>query len=148
MKRILITLSFLVLVAPSALAQNDRYEKRVITYAKRISVLQLDRGLADKPFGQWFRALVGDEAKINWDVNDCGEQTGAPDIDRDFPSCVEARARLSNGREVAITIGVGTQNKGIAGLPSVYAAFVQDKTAVNEVRKLGELAKALNENAR
>ena len=153
--RSLMTLSTLVFVAAPAPAQRDRYEqrdrydKRAVAYARRLSVSQLDRSLNDQSFGEWLRRIVGPHAKITWEANDCGEQIGAPsDAARDIPSCVEARAQLPDRHEVVITIAVGTFNKGISGPPSVYDAFVRKNAATIHLRKLGELANALNQSAR
>ena len=120
MKRNLIVLFGVVLVVTSALAQSDRYEKRAIAYAKRLSVSELEKGLPAQRLADWFREAVGSQAKIKWEVNDCGEQTGtSADVGRDFPSCVEANAELSDGRTAVVRIAVGTFKKGILGPPSI-----------------------------
>src|SRR5438132_1293620 len=114
MNRKSIALLAAFIAATSASAQNDQYEKRAIAYAKQIPVSQFDASLTGQRFGEWLRATVGTQAKIKWEVNDCGEQTGtAADIGRDFPSCVEADVELSGVRKIVISIAVGTFAKGI-----------------------------------
>jgi hypothetical protein len=136
-------------VAASAWAQNDQYERRAIAYAKRIPVSRLDAGLTGQHLGKWLRATVGAQAKIKWEVNDCGEQTGtASDIGRDFPSCVEANAELPDGREIVIRVAVGTFAKGISGSPVLYDAFVQIRDTIQDVKQLSELPTALGSNIR
>src|SRR5712692_2417981 len=98
MRRSSIALLAAYIATTSAWAQDGRNEKRAIAYAKRIPVSRFDASLTEQRFGEWLRAIVGSHVKIKWEVNDCGEQTGtAADIGRDFPSCVEADAELSDG---------------------------------------------------
>lgn len=149
MKRRSIALLAAFIAATSAWAQNDQHEKRAIAYAKRVPVSQFDASLAGQRFGEWLRATVGPHAKIKWEVNDCGEQTGtAADIGRDFPSCVEADAELPDGRKIVIRVAVGTFAKGISGSPTLYDVFVQTRATIQNVKKLSDLSTALNRNIR
>src|SRR6185295_13686052 len=147
MKRNLIALFGVFLVATSAWAQNDHYEKRAIAYAKLLSVSQLEIGLPTQRFADWFSDAVGSQAKIKWEVNDCGEQTGTPtDVGREFPSCVEANAELNDGRTVVVRIAVGTFRKGISGPPAINYCFVEDRKGIRDVKNLGDLRRVLAEN--
>jgi hypothetical protein len=147
MKRNLIVLFGVVFVATTARAQSDLYEKRTIAYAKRLSVSELQKGLPAQRFADWFSDAVGSQAKINWEVNDCGEQTGTPtDVGRDFPSCVEANAKLNDGRTAVIRIAVGTFEKGIWGPPSINYCFVEDRTGIRDAKSLGHLRRVLAES--
>jgi len=144
MKRKLIALFGVVFVATTSWAQNDRYEKRAIAYAKQISVSQLEKGLPAQRFADWFSVAVGSQAKIKWEVNDCGEQTGtSADVGRDFPSCVEANAELNDGPRAVVRIAVGTFNKGILGPPSINYCFVEDRKEIRDVKNLGDLQRVL-----
>ena len=144
MKRSLIALFGAVLVATSAWAQSDRYEKRAIAYAKRIFVSQLETGLPAQRFADWFSDAVGSQAIIKWEVNDCGEQTGTPaDAGRDFPSCVEANAELNDGRTAVVRIAVGTFRKGISGPPAINYCYVENRTGIRDVKNLGDLQRVL-----
>ena len=147
MKRNLIALFGVVLVATSAWAQSDRNEKRAIAYAKRISVSQLERGLPAQRFADWFSDAVGGQAKIKWELNDCGEQTGTPaDVGRDFPSCVEANAELNDGRTAVVRIAIGTFRKGISGPPAINYLFVENRTGIRDVKNLGDLQRVWADN--
>ncbi|MGQ0549966.1 MAG: hypothetical protein ACT4PY_09915 [Armatimonadota bacterium] len=55
-------------------------EARAIMRVKQLPAARLEAGLSREPFAQWFRKTVGPSAKITWDLNDCGEQTGAPAV--------------------------------------------------------------------
>jgi hypothetical protein len=147
MKRNLIILVGIVFIATTAWAQSDRYEKRAIAYTKRLSVSELENGLPAQRFADWFSDAVGSQAKIKWEVNDCGEQTGATaDVGHDFPSCVEANAELNDGRTAVVRIAVGTFRKGISGPPAIYYCFVQDRTGIRDVKNLDDLRRVLAEN--
>jgi hypothetical protein len=58
-------------------------------------------------FDQWLRTEAGADARHQWEVNDCGEQTGASGPNpNEIPTCVEADAWLKDGREIVIMIAV------------------------------------------
>lgn len=57
---------------------------------------------------------MGPKAKITWEVNDCGEQTGGEaDKDRDLPICAEVQANLPDQRIVVVRILAATFKKGL-----------------------------------
>src|SRR5262249_28319349 len=85
----------------------------------------LDHSLTDSTFVSWIRRTLGD-VPLDWEVNDCGEATGRPaDSARDLPVCVEASTALSGGRELYISIAVGTMNQGILPPPDLWGAGVE-----------------------
>jgi hypothetical protein len=144
----LVLLAAVFLATSWAAAQNDRYEKQALAYAKRILVSQLDSRLPKQAFAQWFKDTVGPYVKIDWEVNDCGEQTGGDtQKGRDIPTCVEARAELSDGRKVVVRVAVGTFKTGISGPAAVYYSVVMDKTEVRDVKKLSDLPAILGGKA-
>ena len=131
---------FLV-VSPLA---GQSLDERAIRFAKTIPVSRLEAGMPRQPFDAWFQKLVGPQAKVTWETNDCGEQTGSPaDAQRDFPICAEAGAALANGRKITVQIGVGTFQKGISGRPVVWWAAIEDHGSIEHVRRLRELAAVL-----
>ncbi|HEY7544189.1 MAG TPA: hypothetical protein VID27_04870, partial [Blastocatellia bacterium] len=120
MKKMLLIIALVLVMSAMASAQKKISEKRTIAYVKQIPVSRLDRSLPDQQLAEWLSQTVGAEAKIVWEVNDCGERTGSSaDIGRDFPICVEARSELFGGRNVTLMIAVGTFSKGIWGQPAV-----------------------------
>jgi len=103
----------LALATPlSAQALN---EAEMIRRVEQLSVSRLDSTLAEQPFAAWFRSTVGAAARIEYEVDDCGEQTGNPAVDagRDFPACVSAYADLADGRQVGVSVVAGTLKQGL-----------------------------------
>ena len=133
----------LVLAAPvSAQALNEAVAfKRV----EQLSVARLDTLLQRQPFADWYRNTVGAAAKIEYEVDDCGEQTGNPAVDagQDFPACVSVYADLPDGRQVGVSIVVGTLNQGLVGEPQLWMVFVRCGDRFSDVRRLGDLPAAL-----
>ncbi len=119
-------------------------EGKIIARAQRTPAFELDSALPKQRFDHWFRKLVGSKAEIWWEANDCGEQTGSPtDRGRDLPHCAEAIAVLSDGRKVAVLIGVGTVKKGITGKPVVRFVSIEQGGRIHRVRRLGDLPEKL-----
>lgn len=112
---------------------------------KKVPAKQLDDALPVVRFAAWLRTTVGAEAKIEWEVNDCGEQTGDPAVDkgRDFPACVEAIATLADGRRVHVQVIVGTFAKGFVGKPQVRSVSIARGDDFSEVERLSALPAAL-----
>ena len=122
---------------------------QVIARSRRASAFGLDSALPKQRFDDWFRKLVGPKVEIRWEANDCGEQTGSPtDRGRDFPVCAEAIAVFSDGRSVAVLIGVGTVKKGITGKPVVRLVSIERKGRVERVRRLRDLPEKLRERTK
>ncbi|HRH47074.1 MAG TPA: hypothetical protein PKY82_35840, partial [Pyrinomonadaceae bacterium] len=71
----------------------EKHQTEVINYAKQYLVSDIEPNVPKMKFADWFQQTVGKESKVEWDINDCGEQTGTPeDRGRDFPMCVAANA--------------------------------------------------------
>jgi hypothetical protein len=58
--------------------QSPTRDRRLSAYAKGLPASKLDPQLPHHPFISWFLSVVGSGAKIDWEINDCGEQTGNP----------------------------------------------------------------------
>ena len=108
-------------------------------------VSRLDSLLPRTPFLTWFKSIVGNETKLEWEVNDCGEQTGDAtlDADRDFPSCIEVTAVLPDQRKVGVAIAVGTVRKGLTGMPTVMSVYVQVAGQYYHLKRLSDLPRAV-----
>ncbi len=120
-------------------------EDAAIKYAQKISVAKLDSTLTGIPLADWLRGIVGKNATIHWELNDCGEQTGDPavDKDRDIPACVGFYADLKDGRKVSMTILIGTDKKGIFGPPAIYDISIESNDGYHSLKRLSELEKIL-----
>jgi hypothetical protein len=125
---------------------NSTTERRAIRAGKHASVRVLDPTLPNVQFSAWFRNLVGSKARIVWEVNDCGEQTGSPGHDPEvIPMCAEATAELSGEKKVVVSIAVGTFRKGVFGKPVLFWAIVERGGVMREAKKLSDLERLLRE---
>ena len=99
----------------STAVQNPASDAKAIEAAKHTSVRQIENALPDEPFEKWLRGVIGPQAQIVWEVNDCGEQTGDPEADkgRDFPMCVSALVDLTTNRKLDVQLVVGTFKSGV-----------------------------------
>jgi len=119
---------------------------KAIDRAKSTIVQEIDPRLPRVPLAQWLAKLVpGVDTK--WEVNDCGEQTGDPEVDRgrDFPMCVQGDLALAKDRHLYVLVVVGTFKKGLAsGSPHFFGATtVEQGRPTKWVTKLGDLPAAL-----
>ena len=138
-----ITLLALSLLAVTAHSQSPARNRRLIAYAKNVPASRLDSELPHRPFISWFRSVVGADAKIDWEINDCGEQTGNRNDPNslDPPLCAQADAHLSDGRNVYVLIHVGSHSAGLNGRPYVWSLSVGNRSS----GKLRELAALLRD---
>jgi hypothetical protein len=122
-------------------------DARAIEVAKNTEVRSMDASLPQKRFALWLRDLAGPQARIMWEVNDCGEQTGNPELDkgRDFPMCVETHVTLDRGRSLYIYLPVGTFKTGIRAGPAsfFYAVVVKPDGSQHWVKKLSGVHDAI-----
>ncbi|MEW6213267.1 MAG: hypothetical protein AB1631_33530 [Acidobacteriota bacterium] len=149
MRQMISIIALVFMMSAMASAQKKSGEKRTIAYAKQALVSRLDPILPDQHLAEWLSQTVGPEAKIVWEVNDCGEQTGSRvQRGRDYPICVEARSELSGGRSIIIMIAVGTFNKGIWGQPAVKDCFIENKGQYQTIAHLSDLPKMLKSESK
>jgi hypothetical protein len=112
-----LTVASVLLLCASLVSAEDQpaRETKLIALVKSTPVSLLDRALPAVRFNQWLRTEAGPDGRYQWEVNDCGEQTGAPGQNpEEIPTCVEADAWLKDGREIVIMIGVEEPRKGNA----------------------------------
>jgi len=121
------------LVAQSAAQKN--IERSAIERAKSVLVSDLDRTLPRVSL-EFFLENESDGARIQWEVNDCGEQTGDPATDRgrDFPMCVEAEVFLKDQRSLNVSLVVGTFRKGVTEKAWVWGITITENDG--EVRPI------------
>ena len=141
--RTLLTIGVLLAAQISGLGQESA--KQTVAFAKRIDVQTLDSRLPHQNFSKWFNEVVGPGAKIGWEVNDCGEQTGsAADKDRDLPFCAQGQADLPDGRRVVVSIGVGTMRKGLTpGTIAIRDILIEQDRKTRTVSRLSDLINEL-----
>jgi hypothetical protein len=122
-------------------------DARAVAAAKNASVHRMDNALPDRPLEKWLREVVGQQAGITWEVNDCGEQTGNPELDkdRDFPICVEAQVRLKPKSTLYVSFSVGTLKTGVrsGSVRFAYAVVEQPGGRSLSIRKLSQVPEAV-----
>lgn len=125
-------------------APQPTLEQRVVGTVQKLSARSLDPELPDQPFAEWFQSVVGKGTKVEWESNDCGEQTGDPKTTpADFPICGQASAKLPGARTVTVMIAVGSYKKGITGPPGVFFVGLDVENTFETVNSLHELPNAI-----
>lgn len=141
-----ILLAFALSVSASQ-ADTQARDARAIAVAKNTSIHRLDASLPDKPLAKWLRKVVGPQAPIAWEVNDCGEQAGNPEADkgRDFPICVEAQVTLQQKSKLSVSVSVGTLKTGVqpASVGLAYVVIVTPDGEARSIRKLSQVPEAI-----
>lgn len=122
-------------------SQNAKRDALAIERVKTTLASSLDTALPRISLKR-FLENAGQGVPIQWEVNDCGEQTGEPatDAGRDFPLCVEADIKLQDRRGVTLLVSVGTFKRGLQGRPALFSLIVIDEGGeARSLRRLGEL---------
>jgi hypothetical protein len=141
-------LAFVVASLIPLAAQQSASDRRAIELGQQVSVSALDPDLPRKPLLPWLTQTLGPTAKIEWEVTDCGEQTGNPDLDRgrDFPLCVDAVVSYSDGRMAIVSVLMGTFQKGLVGSPALWSVNVKNGARFDAIPRLGDLPKTVGTN--
>jgi hypothetical protein len=118
-------------------------EDQAIARLKNLDVKELDPKLGNAAFKYWFIVSVAaPRAPITYELNDCGEQSGGNDGDRDIPLCVEVRTTTRSGAEASAMILVGSVSSGVlSGTPVIFSAGLQQGDRYQSVKSLGELTR-------
>ena len=119
-------------------------EKETIDWVRNSLVRGIDRTLPDETLEAWLRGLFG-SAKTSWETNDCGEQTGNPQLGRgrDFPMCVDVTITLDDRRVLHLLLAVGTLKTGARRAPPTffYGVVVEGGVPPLWLKTLGEATK-------
>lgn len=120
-------------------------DTNIIEYLKNLPSSRLDSALPHGRFENWLNGIVGRRAKMQWEVNDCGEQTGVPAVDtvRDMPTCVEVSGQLADLRRLGISIIVGTVKQGLSQNPAIFDIYLGSGKTAQTFERLSDLEKAL-----
>ena len=140
-------LLLLVLALNGTAVQKSAEDVKAIEAAKHTSLRQIDTSLPDKSFEKWLGDLFGSQTKIIWEVNDCGEQSGNPslDKDRDSPICAEAQVLLKDARKLYVYLPAGTFKTGIRTGPDsfFFAVIVNPDGSQHWIKGLAEIPDAI-----
>lgn len=135
-------------LAASAAAAQGPDEERIFTFIKGTPAKELDSALPKMRFERWLLDVVGKGVELRWSINDCGEPSAdaSADAQRDTPICACVEAQLTEGRAFQILLTIGTQRKGIGGKPKLHSVIVQAGRRMWDLKRLRDLAKALESN--
>ncbi|MDT8067601.1 MAG: hypothetical protein ROO76_05475 [Terriglobia bacterium] len=144
-------LAVLVLVPAVLAAQStpeSQQERAALEKGQNVLVSTFDKSLPRVSL-KFFLESESDGAKIAWEVNDCGEQTGNPaDRGSEIPICVEANFDTEDGRTVDVMVAVGSLKKGIVGPPALFNSTITDEKGVAHSVKLIELPAKIHRNGK
>jgi hypothetical protein len=148
MKKSLWVVALYLLLTGYAHAQIS--ETKAIEYVRQLSPSVLDTTLPKGHFSDWLTRILGEDTTVEWELNDCGEQTGDPAIDkqRDLPVCVGIYAHLTDRRRLWITILVGTNNKGLIDSPAIYSVDLESDGQIRTIKRLSDLENALRQSSK
>ncbi|WLE98846.1 MAG: hypothetical protein QTN59_08395 [Candidatus Electrothrix communis] len=117
-------------------------------FSKHIDVTKLDASLPSESLYDWFNGLAKETERVEWEFNDCGEQTGTvADRGRDFPKCLEGSIVSSTtyARILAIQVHVGTWQRGIVGKPLLgWIYYTKPDQSAVDIQSLSALKKAVS----
>ena len=108
----------------------------------------MEKSLPRVTFEAWVQGLVGAQAALKWSMNDCGEQTGNPALDRgrDFPICAEVQAAVAGDRQLSLALMVGSTSRGLTiGPPMFRQGSISGLGRVEvSIEKLADVPKLLS----
>jgi hypothetical protein len=107
---------------------------------------EFDPQLPPTSLNEWLEGTVGSQDRMHWEVNDCGEQTGNPALDRgrDFPKCVQLRAELEGGRALILLLSAGSQRRQPAASPGYrFGVLTLPRGGQLQIRRLSDLPSAI-----
>jgi TonB family protein len=120
-------------------------EKQAIADTQQALASELDTGLPDISFANWYEKVVGRNAGVVWQLSECGEQIeAAPNGAADTRACVEINSLLADGRKVIVMIAVGTFKKGITGPPAFHFGVIEESGELRSIQRLGDLQNLLS----
>ncbi|MGH9751591.1 MAG: energy transducer TonB [Blastocatellia bacterium] len=115
-------------------------EKRAVADAQQILAQDLDAELPKLPFANWFKQIIGPEARVVWQLSECGEITEAPNgSNGDIRACVEAVSIFANRHKVIVMIAVGTFKKGMIGAPAFHFGVIEHEKGLSQIHRLRDL---------
>lgn len=139
-RKLYLFITVLSLVSP-ALGHAELDDLAAEERVKKLPASDLDPALAKEALSAWISRIGGPKAKLFWEVNDCGEQSGdAPVIEgRDLPACVQASIFLADGREFGVLVNVGSWQKGFVGKPFVRQVYWAEGQQTHTLKRLSQI---------
>lgn len=139
----------LLFFVPARATEPETSMADFLLAGQKASVHAIDTTLVDTTLSRWLQRLVGSQAEVSWEVNDCGEACGCPaDSARDLPACVQASSKLPDGTTVDVMVVVGTTATGVAGPPQLYWSQVAKGDSTRSFGSLSELQRFMKRGFR
>jgi len=111
-------------------------ESPIVESIQGIPVSSLESGAPALPLSTWLTQLGGASlAKLEWEVNDCGEGGDG----RVAPTCVEGRIVFNSRTSAGVSVAVDTTQGRTGGKPSIFMMYLKDAGKVTFARSLREL---------
>ena len=131
----------LLMLVPTLLCADPASKEQLLAAAKSTLASQIEPGLPEEPIEYWLQSIVDKDVVWSWEINDCGEQTGNPEIDknRDLPICGGIEA-TENDRVIYLYFLIAFNETGIAGSRDLYFASVSQRDSVATFHNLSTLA--------
>ena len=146
----LTTILTMVILAPNfdqSCINQKKSDEELIAYAKKLNVNKMESRLPQEELDTWLKSILRSTTKIEWEINDCGEQTGTEiDRQRDLPFCAGIEAKTKDGGKVILAILIGTDKKGLTKRPGVYYCLFEMNNKTKSINSLYDLSLALNQN--
>ena len=122
-------------------------DEELLAVAISAHASQIESGLPDQPIESWLKSLVGEDVSWTWGLNDCGEQTGVPEIDRDrdMPICAEITA-TDDDRAIFLYFLVGTSLTGVAESSEFHTAAISESDSLTAFDSLCSFVAYLQDN--
>jgi hypothetical protein len=139
MRTVLLT----IVALASAAAQST--DQLAIERARTTLVYTFDKSLPKVTLEDFLNQATKNGA-VSWEANDCGEQSGDPEVDsqRDVPICAQATLKAANGRTAYVSVAVGTVHKGVTGRPELYDVLIVQRDQSSDSIQLRDLPVELN----
>jgi hypothetical protein len=141
---LVIALPFIAFSVPNDAPGGEEHpaRHRVVAYAKRIDVHELDPKLASEQLEHYLFRVLPSTSRIAWASSDC--ETKPPALPRPptTPLCASIRANVLGGG-LHLEIVVGSDALPINGKPHVEKLYLLGKSSVHSFQSLSDFALAL-----
>lgn len=135
MRRALIAAALLSVASVTSAAVDP---DRLVVLGKRTNVHRIDPALPNQTLETWLRRVVGGNAVVEWEVNDCGEGP-----DPTGPACVEVNVYLAAGGHVTVSLLAPDDSVGFRAPEDLGFAAIDSVGPHVDVRRLSALPRAL-----
>ena len=146
----LLNLAVAIAFSPTLAHADPPSQHDLLEAGRATLVSQIESELPPMPIQVWLSSLAGPGASFSWELNDCGEQTGIPEIDaeRDLPICSSVTVSRPAGPPVYVNFLVGTESRGAVKETALYFAGVLGGERHLSFRTLVALATHLRQEER